>query len=36
MEHCEDEDDSFTDIETEYPAIVFNDASDVAFSCEPT
>ncbi|GKB47115.1 hypothetical protein Tco_0897868, partial [Tanacetum coccineum] len=36
MEYCEDEDDSFTDLETEYPAIVFNDASDAAFSCEPT
>ncbi|GJX86493.1 retrovirus-related pol polyprotein from transposon TNT 1-94 [Tanacetum coccineum] len=28
--------DCFTDLETEYPAIVFNDASDAAFSCEPT
>ncbi|GJS25409.1 hypothetical protein Tco_0454041 [Tanacetum coccineum] len=36
MEYCEDKDDSFTDLETEYPAIVFNDASDVAFSREPT
>ncbi|GKD56208.1 hypothetical protein Tco_1289595, partial [Tanacetum coccineum] len=27
-EYCEDEDDSFTDLETEYPTIVFNDASD--------
>ncbi|GKA06629.1 hypothetical protein Tco_0685853, partial [Tanacetum coccineum] len=32
----ETEDNSFTDLETEYPAIVFNDASDVAFSREPT
>ncbi|GJU85190.1 hypothetical protein Tco_1292736 [Tanacetum coccineum] len=32
MECYEDEDDSFTDLETEYPAIVFYDASDAAFS----
>ncbi|GJR52938.1 hypothetical protein Tco_1403459 [Tanacetum coccineum] len=36
MEYCEDEDDSFTNIETEYPAIVFNDTSNAALSCEPT
>ncbi|GJY04918.1 hypothetical protein Tco_0370858 [Tanacetum coccineum] len=36
MEYCKDEDDSFTDLETEYPAIVFNDASDAAFSRKPT
>ncbi|GJU70511.1 hypothetical protein Tco_1256770 [Tanacetum coccineum] len=35
MEHYENEDDCFTDLETEYPAIVFDDTSDVAFSCEP-
>ncbi|GJW93742.1 zinc finger, CCHC-type containing protein [Tanacetum coccineum] len=33
-----DEDDSFTNFETEYPAIVFDDTitSDAALSCEPT
>ncbi|GKB88869.1 hypothetical protein Tco_0961141 [Tanacetum coccineum] len=36
MEYCEDKDNSFTDLETEYPTIVFNDASDAAFSREPT
>ncbi|GJU43960.1 hypothetical protein Tco_1201226 [Tanacetum coccineum] len=36
MEYCEDEDDSFTKFETEYPAIVFDDTSDAALSCEPT
>ncbi|GJS30920.1 hypothetical protein Tco_0491540 [Tanacetum coccineum] len=35
MEYCEDEDDSFTNLETEYPAIVFDDTSDAALSCEP-
>ncbi|GJX57936.1 hypothetical protein Tco_0289326 [Tanacetum coccineum] len=35
MEHYENEDDSFMDLETAYPAIVFDDTSDVAFSCEP-
>nr|GEX45044.1 hypothetical protein [Tanacetum cinerariifolium]GEX48169.1 hypothetical protein [Tanacetum cinerariifolium] len=32
MEYYENEDDSFTDLETEYPAIVFDNTSDVAFS----
>ncbi|GJR98124.1 hypothetical protein Tco_0270298 [Tanacetum coccineum] len=36
MEYCEDEDDSFTNFETEYPTIVFDDTSDAALSCEPT
>ncbi|GJX07482.1 hypothetical protein Tco_0195414 [Tanacetum coccineum] len=36
MEYYENEDDSFMDLKTEHPAIVFNDASDAAFSCEPT
>ncbi|GKB13894.1 hypothetical protein Tco_0847817 [Tanacetum coccineum] len=36
MEYCKDEDDSFTNFETEYPAIIFDDTSDAALSCEPT
>ncbi|GJT11255.1 hypothetical protein Tco_0858297 [Tanacetum coccineum] len=36
MEYCKDEDDSFTNLETEYPAIVFDDTSDATLSCEPT
>ncbi|GJS73135.1 hypothetical protein Tco_0705976 [Tanacetum coccineum] len=36
MEYYEDEDDSFTNFDTEYPAIVFDDTSDVALSWEPT
>nr|GEX25253.1 hypothetical protein [Tanacetum cinerariifolium] len=36
IKYCEDEDDSFTNYETEYPAIVFNDTSDATLSCEPT
>ncbi|GJW20166.1 hypothetical protein Tco_0030788 [Tanacetum coccineum] len=36
MEYYENEDDSFTDLETEYPAIVFDDTSDAAFLREPT
>nr|GEZ35672.1 hypothetical protein [Tanacetum cinerariifolium] len=36
MEYCEDEDDSFTDLEIEYPAIGLNDVSDAAFLREPT
>ncbi|GJT83463.1 hypothetical protein Tco_1057805 [Tanacetum coccineum] len=36
MEYYENEDDSFTNLETKYPAIVFDDISDVAFSHEPT
>nr|GEV99728.1 hypothetical protein [Tanacetum cinerariifolium] len=35
MEYYEDEDDSFTNFETEYPAIVFDDTSDATLSCEP-
>ncbi|GJQ96359.1 hypothetical protein Tco_0007498 [Tanacetum coccineum] len=34
--YYETEDDSFTDLKTEYPAIVFDDISDVASSREPT
>nr|GEX15418.1 hypothetical protein [Tanacetum cinerariifolium] len=36
MKYCENEDDSFMNLETEYPAIVFDDTSDAALSCEPT
>ncbi|GJT71149.1 hypothetical protein Tco_1030435 [Tanacetum coccineum] len=36
MEHYENEDDSFTDLKTEYSAIVFDDAFDTTLSCEPT
>ncbi|GJX48862.1 hypothetical protein Tco_0275707 [Tanacetum coccineum] len=35
-EYYENKYDSFTNLETEYPAIVFDDISDVAFSREPT
>nr|GEX20257.1 hypothetical protein [Tanacetum cinerariifolium] len=35
-EYYKNEYDSFTNHETEYPAIVFDDISDAAFSCEPT
>ncbi|GJY36957.1 hypothetical protein Tco_0422335 [Tanacetum coccineum] len=35
-EYYETEDDSFTDLGTEYPAIVLDDISDAAFSHEPT
>ncbi|GJR57193.1 hypothetical protein Tco_1499355, partial [Tanacetum coccineum] len=35
MEYCEDEDDSFMNLETEYPAIVFDDTFDTTLSCEP-
>ncbi|GJT43733.1 hypothetical protein Tco_0952448 [Tanacetum coccineum] len=36
MKYYEEEDDSFTNFETEYPAIVFDDTSDATLSCEPT
>ncbi|GJQ90878.1 hypothetical protein Tco_0002017 [Tanacetum coccineum] len=36
MEYCENNDDSFTNLETEYPAIVFDNTSDAALSREPT
>nr|GEU36428.1 hypothetical protein [Tanacetum cinerariifolium] len=36
MEYCENQDDSFMNLEQEYPAIVFNDISDATLSCEPT
>ncbi|GKA27512.1 hypothetical protein Tco_0713680 [Tanacetum coccineum] len=36
MEYYEGEDDSLTNFEIEYPAIVFYDTSDAALSCEPT
>ncbi|GJV01389.1 hypothetical protein Tco_1334958 [Tanacetum coccineum] len=35
-EYYETKDDSFTNLETEYPAIVFDDTSDVALSRKPT
>ncbi|GKC21307.1 hypothetical protein Tco_1023457 [Tanacetum coccineum] len=35
MEYCEDEDDSFSNLKTEYPTIVFDDTSDAKLSCEP-
>ncbi|GJR76469.1 zinc finger BED domain-containing protein RICESLEEPER 2 [Tanacetum coccineum] len=35
-ERLRDKDDSFTNLETEYPAIVFDDTSDAALSWEPT
>ncbi|GJX79348.1 hypothetical protein Tco_0327497 [Tanacetum coccineum] len=35
-EYYENEDDSFTNLETKYPAIVFDDISDATFSHEPT
>ncbi|GJU46604.1 hypothetical protein Tco_1203870, partial [Tanacetum coccineum] len=35
MEYCEKEDDSFTNLETEYLAIVFDDTSDATLLCEP-
>ncbi|GJU69847.1 hypothetical protein Tco_1256106 [Tanacetum coccineum] len=34
MEYCENEDDSFTNLKTEYPAIDFDDTSDATLSCE--
>ncbi|GJZ45807.1 hypothetical protein Tco_0593403 [Tanacetum coccineum] len=36
MEYYKNEDDSFTDFETEYSAIVLDDAFDTTLSCEPT
>ncbi|GJU30834.1 hypothetical protein Tco_1174423 [Tanacetum coccineum] len=36
IEYCENKDDSFTYRETKYPAIVFDDTSEAALSCEPT
>ncbi|GJT62153.1 hypothetical protein Tco_1005686 [Tanacetum coccineum] len=36
MEYCENKDNSFTNLETEYPAIVFDDTSDITLSREPT
>ncbi|GKB25323.1 hypothetical protein Tco_0864724, partial [Tanacetum coccineum] len=36
MEYYENKDDSFTDLETEYSAIVFDDAFDTTLSREPT
>ncbi|GJV61923.1 hypothetical protein Tco_1468023 [Tanacetum coccineum] len=35
VEYCENEDDSFTNFETKYPTIVFDDTSDATLSCEP-
>ncbi|GJR62317.1 hypothetical protein Tco_1504479 [Tanacetum coccineum] len=36
MEYCEDEDDCFTNFESEFPAIVLDDTSREALSWEPT
>ncbi|GJS56911.1 hypothetical protein Tco_0651695 [Tanacetum coccineum] len=36
MKYCINEDDSFTNLEIEYPAIVFDNTSDATLSCEPT
>ncbi|GJR03691.1 retrovirus-related pol polyprotein from transposon TNT 1-94 [Tanacetum coccineum] len=36
VKYYEDEDDCFTNFESEFPAIVFDDTSDAALSCEPT
>ncbi|GJR04671.1 putative reverse transcriptase domain-containing protein [Tanacetum coccineum] len=36
MKYYENKDDSFTDFETEYSAIVLDDAFDSTLSCEPT
>ncbi|GJS68917.1 hypothetical protein Tco_0683482 [Tanacetum coccineum] len=36
MECCEDEDDNFMNLITEYPVIVFDDTFDAALSCKPT
>ncbi|GJX49523.1 hypothetical protein Tco_0276368 [Tanacetum coccineum] len=36
MEYYEIEDNSFLNLETKYPAIVFDDTSDTALSCKPT
>ncbi|GJS93435.1 hypothetical protein Tco_0800403 [Tanacetum coccineum] len=35
MEYFEDEDNSFMNLDTEYPAIIFDDTSDAALSWEP-
>ncbi|GJX99762.1 hypothetical protein Tco_0356781 [Tanacetum coccineum] len=36
VKYYEDEDDCFTNFESEFPAIVFADTSDATLSCEPT
>ncbi|GJY96590.1 hypothetical protein Tco_0513500 [Tanacetum coccineum] len=36
VKYYEDEDDCFTNFESEFPAIVFDDTSDASLSCEPT
>ncbi|GJU69071.1 retrotransposon protein, putative, ty1-copia subclass [Tanacetum coccineum] len=36
VKYYEDEDDCFTNFESEFPTIVFDDTSDAALSCEPT
>ncbi|GKE04268.1 hypothetical protein Tco_1396286 [Tanacetum coccineum] len=36
VKYYEDEDDCFTNFESEFPAIVFDDTSDATLSCEPT
>ncbi|GKF76861.1 hypothetical protein Tco_0229331, partial [Tanacetum coccineum] len=34
VKYYEDEDDCFTNFESKFPAIVFDDTSDAALSCE--
>ncbi|GJS43111.1 hypothetical protein Tco_0568154 [Tanacetum coccineum] len=36
MEYCENKDDSFTNLETKYPSIVFEETSNTTLSYEPT
>ncbi|GJZ85830.1 hypothetical protein Tco_0651169, partial [Tanacetum coccineum] len=36
VKYYEDEDNCFTNFESEFPAIVFDDTSDAALSCKPT
>ncbi|GJT21570.1 hypothetical protein Tco_0891507 [Tanacetum coccineum] len=36
VKYYEDEDDCFTNFESEFPAIVFDDTSDATLFCEPT
>ncbi|GJW76941.1 hypothetical protein Tco_0138623 [Tanacetum coccineum] len=36
VKYYEDEDDCFTNFKSEFPAIVFDDTSNAALSCEPT
>ncbi|GJW54195.1 hypothetical protein Tco_0098280 [Tanacetum coccineum] len=36
VKYYEDGDDCFTNFESEFPAIIFDDTSNAALSCEPT